>query len=247
MGIFLFILFLFVIGIIARILRGEMPVLDYSDEPDYIHVSELLVFTAHIVNVDGKVSKTETAYINKFLFREFGKRKQKKYVEIISSYIKNGYNLDKAVENINNKCGMSEKLQLLHFLIKICVVDGYLANSEFNALSDISRKLKLTYHQLNSLLAMYNFVFEKEEQKKGKYKKQKTVTKQSKLNQALTILELDKLATDKEIKKAYRKLVVLHHPDKVLDLSKRQQKLSKEKFLKINDAYNLLKLNRKFK
>ena len=224
-----------------------MPVLDYSDEPDYIHVSELLVFTAHIVNVDGKVSKTETAYINKFLFREFGKRKQKKYVEIISSYIKNGYNLDKAVENINNKCGMSEKLQLLHFLIKICVVDGYLANSEFNALSDISRKLKLTYHQLNSLLAMYNFVFEKEEQKKGKYKKQKTVTKQSKLNQALTILELDKLATDKEIKKAYRKLVVLHHPDKVLGLNKRQQKLSKEKFLKINDAYNLLKLNRKFK
>jgi DnaJ like chaperone protein len=240
-------IFLFIAGILANVLKDDLPDVKYSKEPDYSYVWELLVFTAHIIKIDGQVSKMETEYVNKVLFRKFGKRKQKKYVEIITSYINNGYKLDKAVSNMNSKCDMSDKLQLLHLLIKICVVDGYLANPEFNALSDITRKLNLTYHQLNSILAMYNFISEKNENKKQHYKKQNTVTKQSKLNKALIILELDNSATNIEIKKAYRKLVVLYHPDKVLNLNKSQQNLSKEKFLKINAAYDLLKLNRKFK
>ena len=239
--------FFLIIFFIAAVLLNNSSELNDSKVPDYKNVWELLVFTAHIIKIDGDVSKKETTYVNKFLFREFGKRKQKKYVEIISDYIKNGYSLDKAVKNMNTKCDMSEKLELLHFLIKICVIDGYLANAELNALSDITRKLNLTYHQLDSILAMYNYISEKNEQSNQQYNKQKTVTKQSKLTRAFIILELDKSATHIEIKKAYRKLVVIHHPDKVLNQNKVQQKLSKEKFLKINDAYDLLKLNKKFK
>ncbi len=80
---------------------------------------------------------------------------------MITDYINNGCELDRAVKNMNSKCDMSDKLQVLHFLIKICVIDGYLANSEFKSLSDITRELNLTRHQLNSILAMYNFISEK--------------------------------------------------------------------------------------
>ncbi len=127
------------------------------------------------------------------------------------------------------------------------IVDGYLADSELKALSEITRKLNLTYFQLNSILAMYNYASEKAEREKKQYKKQKTVTRQSKINLALTVLELPENASNEAIKKAYRRLAIIHHPDKVLHLGKVQQKQSKEKFLKISDAYELLKTNKGFK
>lgn len=249
---FYLVVILIIAGIIANVFRNFLPEIQYSNgrflkEPEYNYTWELLVFAAHIIKVDGGVSKKEISYVNKFLFREFGKRKQKKYVQIITGYINNSYNIDRALNNMNAKCDMSEKLQLLHLLIKICVVDGYLANLELKALSEITRKLNLTYHQLNSILAMYNYISEKTENKQRQYKKSKTITRESKLTQALKILELDKSATDAEIKKARKALVKLYHPDKGLNLSKLQQKLFKEKFLNVTDAYEFLKINRGFK
>lgn len=45
------------------------------------------------------------------------------------------------------------------------------------------------------------------------------------------ILELDKNANDKEIKKQYKKLAMIHHPDRGGDASK---------FKEISDAYDIL-------
>lgn len=57
------------------------------------------------------------------------------------------------------------------------------------------------------------------------------------------ILEIDKNASDKEIKKQYRKLALKvlnlyyqYHPDK----NKDNQKEAEEKFIKINEAYEVL-------
>lgn len=245
-------IFLIVVLIILLQKRGVIPTISAVNkgvtyQTDYFYIKELLIFTTHIVLIDGNVSKKETEYVNKFMFREYGKRRQKKYVSIISGYIRNGYNLENAIKRTNSKCDMSSKLQLLHFLIKVSIVDGYLADSEFSALSEITGKLNLTYHQLNSILAMYNYTSEKSEREKKKYKKQKTTTRQSKLKLAFTVLELDDSASDEEIKKAYKKLVNIHHPDKVLHLDSVQQKYSLEKFHKILDAYKLLKTNKGFK
>jgi molecular chaperone DnaJ len=49
------------------------------------------------------------------------------------------------------------------------------------------------------------------------------------------ILGVDRKATPEEIKKAYRKLSLLHHPDK-----NRNDKKAEEKFKEINEAYSVL-------
>ena len=48
------------------------------------------------------------------------------------------------------------------------------------------------------------------------------------------ILGVSRNANDDEIKKSYRKLVVLYHPDKIMKLSKYQKDSAKELYLKIN-------------
>ena len=63
----------------------------------------------------------------------------------------------------------------------------------------------------------------------------------------MTILEIDEYCTNDDIKKAYRKLVVLYHPDKTMHLDKYLQKGAKEMYQKVNDAYDYLKNKKGFK
>lgn len=56
------------------------------------------------------------------------------------------------------------------------------------------------------------------------------------------ILEINKNATESEIKQAYKKLVKKYHPDKFIDNPLRE--LAEEKLKEINDAYNFLMSNR---
>ena len=55
------------------------------------------------------------------------------------------------------------------------------------------------------------------------------------------ILGVSKNASDDEIKKAYRKMAMKYHPDKVLNLGPEIQKDAKDKFLKVQEAYENIK------
>lgn len=63
-------------------------------------------------------------------------------------------------------------------------------------------------------------------------------------NTAYRVLEIEQGATDEEVKKAYRRMVMKHHPDKVLDLGEEFQKAAAEKFRKVQDAYERIRRDR---
>ena len=54
-------------------------------------------------------------------------------------------------------------------------------------------------------------------------------------------------ATDDEVKKAYRKMAISHHPDKVASMGEEYQKGAQEKFMKIQEDYENIKKTRGFK
>ena len=59
-------------------------------------------------------------------------------------------------------------------------------------------------------------------------------------------MELDKDASPKDIKSAYRRMVKKFHPDKVQHLGKEHQKGAEEKFRKVQEAYEQLQKDLKF-
>ena len=58
------------------------------------------------------------------------------------------------------------------------------------------------------------------------------------------VLGVSKTATIDEIKRAFRKLAMKYHPDKVATLGPEVQKAAEEKFRKIQEAYETIKKER---
>ena len=56
------------------------------------------------------------------------------------------------------------------------------------------------------------------------------------LEDAYKVLEIEPTASDEEVRKAYRNLVLKHHPDRVATLGEDIRKAAEEKLQRINDA-----------
>jgi len=67
------------------------------------------------------------------------------------------------------------------------------------------------------------------------------------LSNAYTVLGVDKNTSDANLKKAYRRLISQHHPDKLVakGLPEEMIKLANEKTHEIKSAYELIKQTRK--
>ena len=60
------------------------------------------------------------------------------------------------------------------------------------------------------------------------------------LEEAYKVLEIEPTATDEEVKKAYRKMALKHHPDRVATLGDDVKKAAEEKFQQINNAKEMI-------
>jgi DnaJ like chaperone protein len=200
------------------------------------------------MNIDESASTKEKLFVTAFFSKEFGKEKSTAYMKRIEVLLNSNYSIDKILNLIDYKEAEPAKVQLLNFLIKITIVDSYLTNQEYRVLLKICKGLSMPIVRLTSMLAMYDYVHEQQAKNDQRDRRKiKTNSSASKLDMAYKVLELKSTATDKAIKKSYRKLVTLYHPDKIEHLSVKHKISAKEKYQKINEAYDLLKSYRKFK
>ena len=118
----------------------------------------------------------------------------------------------------------SERLQIIHYLFGISKADGHVHESELQTIHTIANYLGVSSADFNSLKAMYF----------------------RDTNSDYLILEITSSASDDEVKKAYRKMAVKFHPDKVAALGEEVQKAANEKFQKVQSAYENIKKQRGF-
>ncbi len=110
----------------------------------------------------------------------------------------------------------------LHLLFNISVADGAINASEIEAVEKMSGYLGIASSDYVSIRNM--FVPETD----SSYK----------------ILEIKPTATDEDVKKAYRRMAMKYHPDKVSHLGEEFRKTADEKFKKVNEAYEKIKKER---
>ena len=212
-----------------------------SLESDF--TNSLIQLIAAIIKEDKKETDSEIRYVEKALLVNFSRVRVDQLIKQIK------FNVDKKELNITGICQLirshfdtSSKVQLMHLLVGIASADGLLTKKEEKLLKSIAVEIRLPFITYKQILSMFRFRYEGQEQKRAK----KTYTSAHRLKSAFSVLGLSITADEKEIKKAYRKLAVMHHPDKVAHLGEEVQNAANDKFLVISEAYELIKKKKGF-
>lgn len=186
------------------------------------YIMSLLVLTAAVMKADGKVLRSELDYVKKFLVHNFGEAAATEGVRMLRDLLEQTIPVDAVANQIRANMNYSARLQLLHFLFGIAQADGQVDETEKQTIGAISREMGINMPDLESIQAMFI------PNTDGDYK----------------ILEIERAATNDEIKKAYRRMAMKYHPDKVSHLGDDFQIAAHEKFQSVNKAYENIKKER---
>lgn len=184
----------------------------------------LLVLAAAVMKADGKVLRSELDFVKQFISRNFGESATAEALQILKGLLEKEINLPEVCAQIKLYMDASQRLQLLHFLVGIAQSDGHVSGSEVTTIKNIAAYLGIPAAECNSILAMF----------------------EHNVDSAYQVLEIEPSATDEEIKKAYKKLALKHHPDRVEALGADVKKAAEEKFKAIVQAYETIKKERGF-
>jgi DnaJ like chaperone protein len=186
----------------------------------------LLVLMACIMKADGRIDKAELAVVKKFLVANFGEQGALEAMPILKNLLEQQINETEVAAQIGQNLNYSSKLELLHLLFNIAYADGEVVNSELATIQRIATIFRIDRLDFESIKAPY--------------------MKQVDRDWAYKSLEIEPSATTDDIKKAYRRMAMKYHPDKVNDLGEDVKKSATEKFRSINEAYESLKKQRGF-
>lgn len=188
----------------------------------------MLVLSSYIIKADNKIMHSEMEFVRQFLRQNFGEQAVNQGQEILLKLFeiqkKQGVQvfrntIHQSCAEIKHNMDVSQRLQLLNYLVIIAKVDGYVSPEEIKALKEVARHLGLTAKDVDSMLNMEN-----------------RARTNSNIEDAYKVLGLSSTATDDEVKVAYRKMALKHHPDRVATLGEDIRKAAEKKFQDINDA-----------
>lgn len=240
--------------VIYKTLTGGFSFDDVKSGGKLNYTHEILALVSVILTKDKKVLQSELNYVKRFLNHNFSKDEAREYLLKFREYTQKNLSIDKICQNINYALNNSEKRQILHLVIGAAVADRELTEAELVDIYKIGRSLSLGKITVDSLLSMHSFSYKGQQQNGQQYRQQSNqqryrsrASSSTSLAQAYSILEVGPKSTEQEIKKAYRKLAVIYHPDKVMNMGKNYQESAKEKFQKIQAAYEQIKLARGIK
>jgi DnaJ like chaperone protein len=186
--------------------------------------ASLLVLSAAVMKSDGKTLKSELDFVKNFLTNQFGEDKAQQQILMLKEILKQDIPLHDVCIQIKQYMPHSQRLQIIHYLFGISKADGHVHELELQTIHTIANYLGINAADFNSLKAMYF----------------------RDVNSDYKILEIEPSASDEEVKKAYRKMAIKFHPDKVASLGEEVQKGAKEKFQKLLQAYENIKKQRGF-
>lgn len=186
----------------------------------------LLVMIACVMKADNKIQKSELNVVKAFLVQNFGEDGALDALQVLKKLLEQPINETEVASQIGRYMNYSSKMQLIRLLFDIAYADGEVVESELIVIQRISNLFNISSLDFNSLKAPY--------------------IKNVDTNWAYKALELEPSASNDEIKKAYRKMAMKFHPDKVHNLGDDIKKSATEKFRVINEAYESLKKQKGF-
>lgn len=186
----------------------------------YDFPTQLMALSAFVMKSDGRIVKSELNYVKEFFSRQFGPQFSNTHLQSLKRFIDSPtLPIEEICTDIRFRTPVEVRLQLLQYLFGIAQADGEVSQSEITAIQRVALYLQISEADFRSVQGFFKRNIE------GDYE----------------VLGISKDASDEEVKKAYRQMAVRFHPDKFASESEEVQKGAKEKFQKLQEAYDRIK------
>jgi DnaJ like chaperone protein len=183
----------------------------------------LLSLCSLVIKADGQVSQRELDYVRQYFLNTYGKEKANAIFRTFNEVIKKReISAQKICSYLNQRTRYEVRLQLLHFLFAIAQSDGSISAPEIEKIREIAGYLRIGARDFGSIEAMFVKA----------------------ADNAYKILEIEKSASDDEVKKAYRTMAKKYHPDRVNTENEAIKKGAEEKFKEVQKAYEQIQQQR---
>ncbi|GLS89157.1 co-chaperone protein DjlA [Psychromonas marina] len=216
-----------------------------SQEKQKLFFEATFSVMGHVAKAKGQVTQTDIQVANAYMDQM---RLQGEARSQAQSAFAEGKNADFPLEQTLAEFaqmvrGDRNVLQMfLGIQVQVAFSDGSIDQKEKAILYTIAEQLGFSRIELDRLLQMI-------EGQQHYHQGQQQQQQQASADDAYKILGIDETATDKEVKRAYRKLMSQNHPDKLASkgLPEEMMNLAKEKAQDIQQAYETLRKKRGFK
>ena len=188
----------------------------------------LLVLASYIINADGRIMHSEMELVRRFLRQNFGEAAKQQGEEILLKLFEQQKQMgmqqyrsviQDSCHQIRANMMYEQRLQLLDFLVMIAKADGVVNSQEIQALKEMAIHMGLSAEDVDQMLNL-----------------ESGASSASSLDDAYRVLGISPDASNDEVKAAYRKMALKHHPDKVAALGEDVRRAAEKKFQEINDA-----------
>ena len=188
----------------------------------------LLILSSVVIKADGKVLKSELDYVKKFFTKTFGAKKSNEYFNMFNSLNKQDLNskLRQVCMQLKSHIQHSSRLEIIHFLFGVAASDNEIHPKEVETIKKIATYMNINPYDFESIKSMI------------------IANGSSNSEKWYKILGLTKNAADADVKKAYRKMAVKYHPDKLIGVSEDIKNLAEEKFMAVKEAYDKIMKSR---
>ncbi len=183
----------------------------------------LLSLCSIVIKADGQISKREMDYVRQYFVGTYGKEKANAIFRTFNDINKKReISAQRICAFLTQRTRYEVRLQLLHFLFGIAQADGSVSSPEVNKIKEIAGYLRVSLVDFESIMAMFV----------------------KSADNSYKILEIDKTATNDEVKKAYRTMAKKYHPDRVNTQDEAIKKGAEEKFKQVQLAYETIQKER---
>ena len=199
----------------------------------------------HLAKADGRVSESEIAQA-KFIMdqMQLSTDQKKAAIALFNEGKADDFDLHSVIGQFKRECGRRRNLEqmFIEIVITTAMADGELDPLEYDILLTICKQLGFSRVALDKIIQM----LQAQQQYGGQAGQQ---PRYKTIEDAYHVLGVEVSASDGEVKKAYRKLMSQHHPDKLVSrgLPEEMLKIATEKTQEIKAAYDQIKQDRKMK
>lgn len=195
-------------------------------------VEILVALLVKLAEIDGPLNRGEVAAIRRFFQESLGYRAERLLWvrDLIKASRSNPEPVDSLCAKLRAGFGFQERFIALQVLARVAEADGRLGAAEVAFIEQVA-----------AYLGLHPFVsaFSRDFGQRRPHSAPPPI--RSAVDDALAALGLPPGATAAEIKSAWRRLSLEHHPDRVAHLGTEFAQLAEERMRKINQAYTLLK------